>query len=115
MIGFVTQDYLTMPWEYRGAHAYFYRSRRAEGGKIVREYLGRGQAAEAAAREIEQRRARADEDRKAELALRQSFLVDDSLAESLDATASLALTAKLQAEGFHRPNYTVWRRKRRHD
>jgi hypothetical protein len=48
-----------MAWETRGAKGvtYYYRSRRDANGRVVKEYLGRGEKARAAAKADCERRA----------------------------------------------------------
>jgi hypothetical protein len=102
-----------MGWERRHGGTYYYRPvRRA--GRVEKEYFGNGVAARAAASldaEAEQRRrseaetVRAWRDRLAPL---------DGAVAALDGACRLMLEATLISAGYHRQNYSAWRRKRDH-
>lgn len=95
-----------MAWKQIGNHAYYYKSRR-EGGRVVTEYVGRGQVASLIAqmdaltredRELEREEREAIEDRERELAAWS------------DRVETLA-TAAMIAAGFHK-HKGQWRRRR---
>jgi hypothetical protein len=97
-------------WEGRKGRRYLYRGAR-RGGRVVKEYLGRGLAAELAdALMAAARRARAAEARTLR-AERARFEPPDRLAGALDRECGRLAEAALLAAGFWRPNYT-WRRRR---
>jgi hypothetical protein len=89
---------------------YYTRSRKVH-GRVVREYLGLGAAAEAAAQADAERRAlRAEsaaawKEKKAALRARQAEV------DALCSGADLLARAALLAAGFHQPK-RQWRRKR---
>ena len=99
-----------------GGSRYMYVSRRDPlTGKVKKVYLGRGRRADAAAAELELRRqqrlAERDANRRAEADLRG---VDGMIAE-LNAAVVILLEAELLAAGFHRANYSRWRKRRNGD
>ena len=100
-----------MGWEPRERGGLYYTRSRREGGRVVREYVGSGEIAEALAqadetirrvRELEWARRRAE-------AERLEALADPVL--RLDEAADELLRAELVAAGFHR-HKGVWRRGR---
>lgn len=102
-----------MAWEKRrNGRLYYYRSRRNADGRVVKEYLGCGPEAVAAAKE--------DAARKAErMALRQEEqqqrLADLTLGHQIlnvYTDAGALLEAALLAAGFHRPGRKPWRKRR---
>ncbi len=101
-----------MGWEPRERGGLYYTRSRREGGRVVREYVGSGEIAEALAqadetirrvRELERARRRAE-------AERLEALADPVL--RLDEAAEVLLRAELVAAGFHR-HEGVWRRGRK--
>ena len=99
-----------MGWEHRGRGAYFYRSRRID-GRAVKEYLGCGPVAEAAAQEDMERRAARAREQQAEQQQRQVYdTAYDQLATMVHETTAILETALLTA-GYHRPCRGKWRRK----
>jgi hypothetical protein len=97
-------------WEWRGANLYYYRSVR-DGGRVRKEYLGRGEVAELIAhadetirrsREVEAERGREDLERARELASR---------ADELDEAAEILARAEMVAAGYRR-HKGEWRMKR---
>ena len=100
-----------MGWEPRERGGPYYTRSRREGGRVVREYVGSGEIAEALAhadetirrvRELERARRRAE-------AERLEALADPVL--RLGEAADELLRAELVAAGFHR-HKGVWRRGR---
>ena len=92
---------------------YFYRSRRV-GGKVVKLYVGRGAAAELAARLD----ARERQDRRAE---RAAFLAEQVRLAAVDLAFADArslvdplVRAALILSGFHLHRGSEWRRRREH-
>jgi hypothetical protein len=99
-------------WETRrGKHRYYTRSIRV-GGRVVREYVGTGPAAEAAAAHDARRRAdglaRRARQRAAEARYRAAIAPLVALCRLTDRL----LAAALADRGFHRHDRGVWRRKR---
>jgi hypothetical protein len=105
-----------MAWETRGAKGvkYYYRSRRDANGRVVKEYLGRGQKARAAAKADRERRA---QEESVDHALHEAKVIltaVDRSTSTLDTAAQLLLEATLLGEGFHRHNYKRWRKRHGH-
>jgi hypothetical protein len=101
-----------MAWETRrNGRRYYYRVRRVN-GRVVREYVGTGPAAEAAAaldsahRQLKQL-GRAE--RAAKDAADRELEADLSL---LDDLANLFARAALEAAGYHRHARGQWRKRR---
>jgi hypothetical protein len=101
-----------MSWERRGTRSYYYTTVRDACGKVVKTYLGRGERAEAAAEEVARRRAREAQERAAVHGLKRLLRGDDQLGERLDLAAEAMAIVALTSNGFHRPNYGPWRRRR---
>ena len=103
-----------MGWETRqGGGRYYTRSRR-EGGRIVREYIGIGRAAELAVllgeREREERKAARAEGRERRAQIEAADYLTDALCRGADALAQAALLAA----GYHQHDRGVWRKRRDH-
>ena len=103
-----------MGWETRDGRGRYYTRSRREGGRVVREYVGTGSAAEAIARlDALDRERRADE--RATWSRERSRLDDMSAPVlALDALGEATARAALIAAGYHRHHRGAWR-KRRHD
>lgn len=107
-----------MAWETRSrGGAYYTRSRRV-GGRVVREYVGRGLIGELAAREDATRRearratqAAAREQRQRE---READRQLRELVATIDRRAAILTAITLTAAGYHRPKRGIWRRRREH-
>jgi hypothetical protein len=101
-----------MAWERRGNARYFYVTRRAADGRVVKEYLGRGRRAQQAARVAAAARLRAEQARRAlaaeEVRLAEAAGVTDEVFEAIQVLTE----AVLLADHCHRPNYGPWRRRR---
>lgn len=103
-----------MGWERRNRGGLYYTTSRREGGRVVRTYIGRGEAAEA----IAQLDALDSEERAAEAAAwraeRERREAQDrefkAYCELVEAMAGAVLTVA----GYHRHDRGQWRRKR-HD
>jgi hypothetical protein len=100
-------------WESRGGggHRYLYVTRRV-GKRIIHEYLGQGDRAEAVAREVERAKA-------SQLAARAAIVAEEVRTreatranEELNRVCNILLEAILLSAGFHRQNYGAWRRRR---
>jgi hypothetical protein len=96
-----------MAWETRSTGRYYYRSVKRD-GRVVKEYLGVGEAAQAAAAEIEARRQR----REAVQNDVQNQKVVEQPSLDLDQVTDILLRASLLAAGFYRPDRHAWRCRR---
>lgn len=100
-----------MAWEQRRGHWYYFRSvRTGDGSRKV--YVGRGAAAQEAARQVEQ-------DRIARLAQREAIRVEqlryalaDSSLRDLRTMLQTLVRATLIALGYHCHHRGEWRRRR---
>ena len=107
----VEQGEPTMAWEVRNGVRYYYVGSR-RGGRVCKRYLGRGPAAELAAAALEDAVARRA-DARAELHADQGRLAGPERAlRELDEACDLLMAAELTAAGYHRQNYSAWRRRR---
>jgi hypothetical protein len=95
-----------MPWD-RG---YYYRSRKV-GGRVVREYVGRGHVAELAAQLDASERERREAEAAAWRAEKGRLDALDAEVAALIEVTDLAAAAALLAAGFHQYK-RQWRRKR---
>ena len=103
-----------MAWERRGKSGklvYYRVTRTAERG-VVKQYLGAGERAAAAAADVARCKARRQADRQAVHDEQARLAVPDGLMGELVAMAESMMEATLLAGGFHRPNFGPWRRKR---
>ena len=89
-----------MGWENRRRKKFFYRARR-ENGRIVKEYMGKGEVAEAAAKRDEAERAQRAELKRIGVILDALRIVIDVLIED-----------QMIAAGYHRHDRGPWRKKR---
>lgn len=97
-----------------GGTGYFYLSRRDPAtGKVVKQYLGRGARAKAAAGALAARRKRRADERLAVERTRAELQAVDAVMAELEAAAVTLMEAALVAAGFHRANYSRWRRRRK--
>ncbi|HVA91060.1 MAG TPA: hypothetical protein VNL71_14600 [Chloroflexota bacterium] len=100
-----------MGWETRARGGRYYTQSRRVGGRVVREYIGTGTLAEAAAFLARCERERLTDERAARLAYRQQYAVLDApLAEFCDHVAELTNGA-LVAAGYHQ-HKREWRKRR---
>ena len=99
-----------MAWERRGDNLYYYRSVR-DGGRVRKEYVGRGDVAEALAHADEairlHREAKAERGRE-DLELARSL---SACADELDEAAETLARAEMVAAGYHR-HKGEWRLRR---
>ena len=89
-----------MGWEERRGRKYFYRKRR-NGGRVVSEYVGRGQLAEAVAAQDESKRLAQDQPREL---LRQERERQRAIDEAVDRACRLTrhlIYAALLLNGYH--------------
>ena len=103
-----------MAWERRGKSnkLVYYRVTRTAEGKILKQYLGDGERAAAAAAAVARSEARREADRQAVHDEQARLAGPDGLTDELVAMAESMMEATLLAGGFHRPNFGPWRRKR---
>ena len=100
-----------MGWEPRERGGLYYTRSRREGGRVVREYLGAGEFAEALARSDEAIRRARQMKRERRLAEAERLRELAAPVLRLDEAADELLRAELVAAGFHR-HKGVWRRGR---
>lgn len=81
-------------------------------GRVRKVYLGNGHHAEAAAAAIAGRQSAAIADRKAVADAEAATRAADALTAALTDAVSILVEAAMLADGWHRPNYGPWRRKR---
>jgi hypothetical protein len=100
-----------MGWETRRNGRYYYLAER-KAGRVIKRYVGSGEAGEAAARAAAARKAERAERRDAELQQRKVYetLADQTTAVHHEAAA--VLEAQLLIAGFYRPQRKTWRRRR---
>lgn len=96
-----------MGWETRGKHQYYYRTRR-EQGRVVKQYLGRGPAAEAAAAADQQRAAEKRETRQAIRDMERELAPLQKQMQQLDQAVRLLIEGVFLANGYHQVRST-WR------
>src|SRR4051812_11680136 len=102
-----------MSWEPRRgtSRRYYTRSRRV-GGRVVREYVGTGEHAEAAAREDAERRARREQERDASRAESDELCTLDQSLNDLHDLAELLTQAALLVAGYRQHKRGEWRKSR---
>ncbi len=99
-----------MAMESRGGHQYYYRKRRVN-GRVVSEYVGKGELAALLAKLDNQERRARERKRKADARQRaEDAAIDKRLAE-LEHSIRTITGAVLIAEGYHM-HKGQWRRKR---
>src|SRR5262245_27675223 len=101
-----------MAWESRGNGRYFYVSRRAADGRVVKSYCGRGRRAQQAARVVAEARVRAEQERRALAAETARLAEADEVTGEVFAAIQLLTEATLLSQGYRRQNYGPWRRRR---
>jgi len=101
-----------MSWEQRARGGAYYTRSRREGGRVVREYVGCGLAAELVAAADDDARLERDADRQARAERRAADAdLDRAVAEADDAGELMARLA-LVAAGYSRHHGGEWRRRR---
>ena len=102
-----------MSWETRpnSPHRYYTRSRR-EGGRIVREYVGRGPHAELMAEADRIARTQVQEERRLARCQREEEAALEARVAEADAVGELLARVALLATGHHRHHGGEWRRRR---
>ena len=95
-----------MAWERRGNQKFYYRSRKVN-GRVVREYIGRGERAKRAAQEDAQKKAVREHDR---IERREWESMDKDIAQ-LHQLTKLLTHSHLVNAGFYRHHRGEWRRR----
>ena len=101
----------TMSWEYRGKQGPYYTRSRSINGRVVREYIGAGQAGRRAAAEDEERRKKREDHRKAIRATIEEIDQLESSSKALEGLCKSAVELELYQRGFHLW-HRGWRRRR---
>jgi len=96
-----------MVWEKRGQQFFYYRSRKVN-GRVIREYLGRGQRAVKAAAEDTERQAVRNQERRE----RNTWGALDSQVVTLNTLITLLSQTHLVDGGFYRYKRGEWRKRR---
>lgn len=99
-----------MSWESRGGRGRYYTRSRRVGGKVVREYVGRGPLAEAAAATDEAARLAAAAARAEYREDREGVEAARSCSAAADEAARAELHATMAARGYHCHDRSTWRR-----
>lgn len=101
-----------MGWEKRnGRGRYYTRTKRVE-GRVVREYVGAGKKAAAAAKADAVRRDQQATEKKAQQKLDAEIGRADIPLAALEQACEIMLRATLIAAGWHQHDRGMWRRKR---
>jgi hypothetical protein len=104
-----------MPWEDRPGGRYYYRAKKIK-GSVVKEYVGAGPRAEAAAaqdaraREVREAQRQATRDQLSALEQHWTRPMEEFNIFNTSCDALIACT--LLAEGFHQHDRGVWRKRR---
>jgi hypothetical protein len=101
-----------MAWERRMRGGPYYTRSRRVGGRVVREYFGRGPAAVATYREDLERRRNQERQRAAWAQEREQLRQVDELAARMERAANQILHAVLYGAGFHLHKRGEWMRRR---
>ena len=101
-----------MGWERRGTNGPYYTRSRRVGGRVVREYVGKGPIGEIAARMDAKERAERQATADALRAERRRMEDMESQLKDLCRLVNAVVSASLQAAGYHRHNKGEWRRRR---
>src|SRR5687768_11439178 len=104
-----------MGWESRSGtgRRYYTRSRRVGGGKVVREYLGSGVVAEAAAILEAVRREEEAAEKERQRAERERLDALEAEVSGFCEQVDEVLRATLEAAGYHRHARGAWRKQRK--
>jgi hypothetical protein len=98
-----------MAWERRG-NAPYYTAERV-GGRVVKQYVGTGPAAELAAELDAVRQQERSEAAEREARERDQMAALEAVLTPLNELADALGTAALVAAGYHRPKRGPWRRR----
>jgi hypothetical protein len=100
-----------MSWEQRDRGGRYYTRSRRVGGRIVREYVGRGSVAILSEREDRQAREERQVARLARSREREEAAVLGERVRQVDALAEALTAAALLLAGYHRHDRGAWRRR----
>ncbi len=103
---------IVSPWERRSRGCLYYTRSRKEGGRVVREYVGRGPLAELAAETDTLERLQRHEEAKAWRRERETLEDLDQTIEDLYEAAGVLARASLLAAGYRQHNRGEWRQRR---
>lgn len=101
-----------MAWERRGKGKYYYRSLRLN-GRVVKEYVGAGPAAEEIAKLDADARRMAAAEKAAWREKMAKYAEITAMIIELEQWSKLLIEAHMYAAGYHRQNRGPWRKKRR--
>ena len=101
-----------MAWEERGGRLYYYRGRRTPGGRVLKEYVGSGPAAEFLANADEEARQHERRRREAEKAERERLEAFDREIDSACEAIELLARAALVEAGYRQHKRGEWRLRR---
>ena len=101
-----------MSWSRRKTHEYYYRSRRID-RRVVKEYVGRGPAAELVAHADESIREERQQRAAAEASLQQQYLNLDRQLKVFHHETAWLIRATLVAAGLYQHARGNWRRRPR--
>ena len=99
-----------MAWEKRKGHCYYYCSSRRN-GRVVKQYVGRGPAAEFAAEAVALRQEARRRERRFRQSLDRSLKQLDQQMDTLASGCRQLMAAELYATGYHK-NRSQWRKRR---
>jgi len=102
-----------MGWEYRGPHGPYYTRSRKVGGRVVREYIGAGEAGERAARRDATARRRRIRECAARRQQREGLMAAGRTAHAIINALDAEARRMLAAAGFYQHHAGEWRRRRR--
>lgn len=100
-----------MGWETRRGRRYYYTGRR-QGGRVVKQYLGSGEFAEALAGIDDLDRQRRQLEADAKRAERDELQAIDDQVRTLGRLADALAHAALLLAGYHRHDRGEWRKRR---
>ena len=101
-----------MGWDTRGGRGRYYTRSRREGGRVVREYLGGGALAQAAADLDALGRERRGLERQQAQEQRQEDAQIEQAVGDFCREVEAALRAALESAGYHRHARGQWRKRR---
>jgi hypothetical protein len=100
-----------MGWAWRNGRRHYYRSQRVN-GRVTKTYLGCGEAADGAAREVESRRQERARLAEESLAGREGYAAAVGPLLELCRLTDELLRHALDAAGYHRHSRGPWRKRR---
>lgn len=101
-----------MAWERRERGGLYYTRSRWEGGRVLREYVGTGPAAEKAAALDDLERRRREEEAAAERFERERLDALEKPVEELFEAVEILTNAALLTAGYHKHERGEWRKRR---